>query len=288
VWWHVADAGDQQVDGPTAGDEAVGWSPAVAIVTGASAGLGRAYSIELARMGIAVTLVARREAQLRETARLVAEAGGRCEVLVGDVTDPGLADDAVSHTESRLGPVDVLVANAGLLGLGSVAKIDVELWRRVVEVDLVAPMRWNRAVLPGMLARRRGRILNLTSVASLSPQPDGSAYAAAKAGLNSLTASLAAEVASDGVVVVALSPTAHTDMGRELYDNDVLPEARREFLRAYIATDPEGLMRRSLEIFRFVVAGGADALSGQIVGVHPGRSETVEQLRDRAARAAGR
>ena len=67
----------------------------------------------------------------------------------------------------------------------------------------------------------------------------GSAYAAAKAGLNSLTASLASEVASDGVVVIALSPTAHTDMGRQLYENDVLPEARREFLRAYISSDPK-------------------------------------------------
>ncbi len=282
---HVADGDDEAVDGGLVGDKP-GWAPAVGIVTGASSGLGREYSIELARMGVAVTLVARREAELRETARLVGEAGGQCEVVVGDVTDPGLADHVVFRTEALLGPVDVLVANAGLLALGSVAKIDVELWRRVVEVDLVAPMRWNRAVLPGMVARARGRIVNLTSVASLTPQPDGSAYAAAKAGLNSLTASLASEVASDGVVVIALSPTAHTDMGRQLYENDVLPEARREFLRAYISSDPEGLMRRSLEIFRFVVGGGADALTGQIVGVHPDRSETVDELRDRATRAA--
>ena len=260
------------------------WQPGVAIVTGASAGLGRAYSVELGRAGTAVTLVARRAVELEETARLVRGAGGRCEVVVGDVTERGLAEDVVAQTEATLGPVDMLVASAGLLGLGSLADIDPDLWRRVVEVDLVAPMLWNRAVLPGMRARGRGRIVNLTSVGLLSPQPYNSAYAAAKVGLNQLTASLAAEVAQDGVVVIALSPAAHTDMGRQVYDNDVLPEPLRDRLRAFMVTDPDGLMRRSIEIFRFVMAGGADALTGQIVGVQPDRSETVEDLRDRAAR----
>lgn len=267
------------------GDVAVagGWQPKVAVVTGASAGLGRAYSIELARAGTAVTVVARRQVELEETARLLRAGGGRCEVVVGDVTEPGFAEEVVARTEDVLGPVEMLVANAGLLGLGAVAEIEPELWRRVIEVDLIAPMAWNRAVLPGMRIRGRGRIVNLTSVASLSPQPYGSAYAAAKAGLNQLTASLAGELAGTGVTVIGLSPAAHTEMGRQLYENDIIPEAQRERLRAFIATDPEGLMRRSLEVFRFVMTGGADALSGQIVGVQPGRSETADDLMARVA-----
>ena len=119
-------------------------------------------------------VVARRTAELNETTRLVRDAGARCEAVDGDVTDPDLAQEVVTKTEATLGPVDMLVANAGLLGLGAVAKIDPDLWREVIEVDLVAPMRWNRAVLAGMRTRRRGRIVNLTSVASLTPQPYGS------------------------------------------------------------------------------------------------------------------
>jgi 3-oxoacyl-[acyl-carrier protein] reductase len=173
-----------------------------------------------------------------------------------------------------------------MLGLGAVADIDPSLWRRVIDVDLVAPMLWNRAVLAGMRARRRGRIINVTSVGSLNPSPYGSAYAAAKAGLNQLTNSLAAEVADDGIAVFALSPAAHTDMGRELYENDVMPEKQRAGLRAYMTTDPDALMQRSLELFRFVAAGGADELTGQYVGVHMGRSETPDDLRARVTALA--
>jgi NAD(P)-dependent dehydrogenase (short-subunit alcohol dehydrogenase family) len=259
--------------------------PRVAIVTGASSGLGRVYALELARAGTAVMVIARRKAELYETARLVRDVGGRCEVAQGDVTEAGLADEVVARAKNELGPVELLVANAGLLGLGAVADIDVQLWRRVVEVDLVAPMLWNRAVLPGMIGNGRGRIVNVTSIASLTPQPYGSAYAAAKAGLNALTKSLAAEVAPHGIAVIGLSPVAHTDMGRELYENDVLPAATREQLRAYIATDPDALMERSIEVFRFVMAGDADPLSGEIVGVQPDRSETVDDLRRRVAAA---
>ena len=260
------------------------WQPGVAIVTGASAGLGRAYSVELGRAGHGSD--ARGATGWWSWKRqlvCVRGAGGRCEVVVGDVTEPGLAEDVVAQTEATLGPVDMLVANAGLLGsarsrtstpiCGDVSSRST-WWRRCCGTGRYS----------GMRARGRGRIVNLTSVASLSPQPYGSAYAAAKVGLNQLTASLAAEVAQDGIVVIALSPAAHTDMGRQVYDNDVLPEPLRDRLRAFMATDPDGLMRRSIEIFRFVMAGGADALTGQIVGVQPDRSETVEDLRDRAAR----
>jgi short-subunit dehydrogenase len=106
-----------------------GFQPGVAIVTGASAGLGRVFAVELARAATAVTVVARREAELEETARRVREEGVRCELVVGDVTEPGIAERTVAQTEATLGPVELLVANAGILGLGSDAEIDPSLWR---------------------------------------------------------------------------------------------------------------------------------------------------------------
>ena len=226
---------------------------------------------------------AKRAVELEETVRLVRGAGGRCEVVVGDVTERGLAEDVVAQTEATLGPVDMLVANAGLLGLGSLADIDPDLWRRVVEVDLVAPMLWNRAVLPGM-RKGRGRIVNLTSVASLSPQPYNSAYAAAKVGLNQLTASLAAEVAQDGVVVIVLEPCRAHRHGPSGVRQRRAPRATARS-PAGVHGDRSGRLDASLDRnLCFVMAGGADALTGQIVGVQPDRSETVEDLRDRAAR----
>lgn len=140
------------------------------------------------------------------------------------MTEVGLARRVVDHAETTLGPVDVLVANAAVLGLGSIADIDPVAWRRTIEIDLVAPMMWNQAAVAVMRPRRRGRIVNVTSVGSITRQPFGSAFCAAKAGLNQLTACLAGDVADDGIVVFALSPAAHTAMGRELYENDVMPD----------------------------------------------------------------
>jgi len=144
-------------------------APSVAIVTGASSGLGRSFALELSRMGTAVVAVARRERELEETAALIANEGGNCEIIVADVTAPGSADDAVARAEATFGPVDLLVSNAGAVGFAFVEHSHPDVWRTCFEVNVVAPMQWAKAVVPSMRERKRGRIINISSLAMPVP-----------------------------------------------------------------------------------------------------------------------
>jgi 3-oxoacyl-[acyl-carrier protein] reductase len=137
--------------------------PQAAIVTGASGGLGRAFAVELARIGSPVVVVARREAELNETARLVRAEGVPCVVVVGDVCDPGLAEKTVAVAESQLGAVDLLVNNAGVMFIGSVEDSDPAEWWNCVTINVFGPLLWARAVMASMAARRHGWIINISS-----------------------------------------------------------------------------------------------------------------------------
>jgi NAD(P)-dependent dehydrogenase (short-subunit alcohol dehydrogenase family) len=246
------------------------------------------FAIALAKGGANVAIVARRAAELDETAQLVRVEGARCETIVGDVTEPGLAVRAIRQAEESLGPVEALVANAAVLSLGSVADIDPVTWRRTIEINLVAPMIWTQAALAVMRPRQRGRIVNVTSVGSLIAQPFVSAYCAAKAGLNQLTGCLAGEIAGEGIAVFALSPGAHTAMGRELYENDVMPEAQKAQYRQLMEGRADTIAAHSIELFCFLMSGDADKLSGQYLGFHPAQPfDTVDRLRARLSAKTG-
>jgi NAD(P)-dependent dehydrogenase (short-subunit alcohol dehydrogenase family) len=244
------------------------------------------FALALARGGTSVAIVARREVELEETAALVRAEGVSCEPVVGDVTEPGLAAKAVAHAEDVLGPVEVLVANAAVSGMGSVGEIDAGDWRRTIEINLVAPMVWNQAALVVMRPRRRGRIVNVTSIGSVTRHAYLSAYCAAKAGLNQLTSCLAAEVAAEGIAVFALSPAAPTAMGRELYENEVMPDAQKARYREVMEKSADRFAVDSVELFRFLMTGEADDLSGEYLGIHPARGfDTPDSLRARLASA---
>ena len=135
----------------------------VSIVTGASRGLGREFAVILAEAGSALALVARSESGLAETARLVEARGAACEVVVGDVCDDALAERVVALAEERLGPIDLLVNNAGIAHICAFADDDVDDWWSSLTVNLRAPIVWTKAVLAGMRQRRRGRIINVSS-----------------------------------------------------------------------------------------------------------------------------
>jgi 3-oxoacyl-[acyl-carrier protein] reductase len=250
----------------------------VGIVTGASRGLGRAFAIDLAEAGAALLLVARSGDELEATAESVRACGVDCETVVGDVRDDALAARVVGLTADTLGPPSLLVNNAGIAQLGALADVTIEEWWDVLNVNLRAPMVWIKAVLPIMRAQRHGRIINVSSPASSAPLPYISSYAAAKAGVSQLTASIAPELAADGIVVFAIGPAALTDMTRALWETDGLPPAAQEQFRQFFTADPDSLMRSSIELFRCVATGGADHLSGSYLGQQPGGFDTPESI----------
>jgi NAD(P)-dependent dehydrogenase (short-subunit alcohol dehydrogenase family) len=187
----------------------------VAIVTGGGRGIGRAIALELADAGAAVAAVARSSAEVDETARLIAERGGRAIALTADVASRTDVERVAAETEARLGPVDILINNAGVSGPSTpLAETDPDEWWRTVEVNLRGPMLCAHAVLPGMIRRSGGVIVNIGSYAGIRPDTGGfSAYTVSKAALVRLSDSLAATCGGQGVQVFTLSPgLVHTAM----------------------------------------------------------------------------
>ena len=179
----------------------------VAIVTGGSRGIGRAVARALVNAGAGVSIAARSDHELAETAALLRQVSDRVAAIPADVTDAGAVHRLVEETERQLGPVDVLVNNAGTCyALGPVWEVDADAWWRDIEVSLRGSFLCARAVLPGMLARRRGRIINMGSGIGLRPSAFSSAYSCAKAALLRLTDSIAAATRGHGVSVFAVSP----------------------------------------------------------------------------------
>ena len=262
-------------------------SGSIAIVTGASRGLGRAFALDLAECGAALTLVARTADDLADTAKAVRSFDVLCETVVGDVRDDAVAAHAVSHTVERLGPPTLLVNNAGVSQLGALADVDIDDWWDVLTVNLRAPVAWTKAVLPVMQAQGHGRIINVSSPATIAPLPYITSYGAAKAALSQFTACFAPEVASDGIVVVAIGPTALTDMTRSLWEIDGLPSAMQDRFRTAFTANPEGLMRLSLDLFRCVATGGADHLSGLYLGQRADGFDTPTTIAALAPSPAG-
>ena len=178
----------------------------VALVTGASSGIGRALAIRLAREGYAVGLAARREAALEVVRSEIEAEGGRARVLVCDVTDRDSVHAAVRSCEEALGPVDLLVANAGL-SEGTDA-------RRLVAADVERLMRINylgvvlaiEAVLPGMLERGRGHLVGVSSLVGFGALPKTAAYGASKAALRVFLEGLRLDLRSDSIYVTVVSP----------------------------------------------------------------------------------
>ncbi|MDQ1694766.1 MAG: uncharacterized protein QOJ03_119 [Frankiaceae bacterium] len=178
----------------------------VALVTGASAGIGRELAHILAREGHDLVLVARREAELTELARELKEKHGvDSRVAPADLAQPGAAQDLVEALGSPT-PIDVLVNNAGFGGHGAFAERDRDADLRMIAVNVTALTDLSKLVLPGMVARGRGRILNVASTAAFQPGPFMAVYYATKAYVLSLSQALAEELSGTGVTVTCLCP----------------------------------------------------------------------------------
>ena len=175
----------------------------VALVTGGGRGIGRAIALRLAADGLAVAVAARSRDQINDTVRA---AGRRALALVLDVTDAASIAAAVERTARELGSVDVLVNNAGVAESAPFAKTEPDFWDRNFAVNVRGPYLLTRAMLPGMLERRWGRVINVASLAGLFGSPYVTAYTASKHALVGFTRALATEVSGKGVTVNALCP----------------------------------------------------------------------------------
>jgi NAD(P)-dependent dehydrogenase (short-subunit alcohol dehydrogenase family) len=244
----------------------------VALITGGGRGLGQAFALALATHGFKVAVTARTEADIRATADQIARAGGRAIAIPGDVTSQQAVERTVAITEAELGPIDLLVNNAGLLrALGVVAEIDADAWWREVEINLRGPFLFAHAVLPGMIARRRGRIINVASGAGLQAIETASAYCVSKAALIRLSENIALETRSYGLSTFVIHPgNVRTPMTAYLHDSDEAgrraPEIQHWFQQLY-AEGRDTPIERPVELVLTLASGRADALSGCFLDV---------------------
>ena len=186
----------------------------VALVTGASRGLGEGAARALAAAGAAVMLVARDGALADSVAREIAAKGARAEALSCDVADYAAIQKVFAETTARLGRIDILINNAGVIDpIAEVVTSDPAAWAQNISINLIGAYHVLRAVLPEMLANGGGSIVNVSSGAAYRPLEGWSAYCAAKAGLAMLTRSIELETAGKGLRIFGFSPgTIDTDM----------------------------------------------------------------------------
>lgn len=222
-------------------------SPQRIILTGASAGIGRAIAHEYARRGASLLLVARREQLLRELAREVEQLGGTAEILVADVADPGSAERAVALARERFGGIDIALMNAGRGGPMFVDAFDAEEAEIVMKVNYFSIVRMVEAVLPVMLAEKRGTIVAVSSLAAYRGMPGSGAYNASKAAATIFMESLRTELWARGVDAITIAPGfVRTDM-----------TAKNEFSMPFLMEADEaarrivGAIDRRVRVYRF-------------------------------------
>jgi NAD(P)-dependent dehydrogenase (short-subunit alcohol dehydrogenase family) len=223
-----------------------------AIVTGGGRGIGAAIARELSRRGAFVSLIGRDATRLETMrAELESRTGARALAVAADVTDAGAVARAIARAMDALGPAYALVNNAGAAESAAFLDTDDALWRRMLDANLMGAVFCCRAVLPAMLARREGRIVNIASTAGLTGYRFVSAYAAAKHALVGLTRALALETARDGITVNAVCP-GYTDTDllaesvRRAAERTGKPEA--EIRSVFAASNPQGRLIKPEEV----------------------------------------
>jgi NAD(P)-dependent dehydrogenase (short-subunit alcohol dehydrogenase family) len=245
----------------TEGDTAGVLQGQIAIVTGGGRGLGRAFAQALAAAGASVAVLARSAEELAETVATIEGHGGRAVSFPVDITDERAVQGAFAEIDRLFGPVDLLVNNAAMMGpIAPFLETPVADWWRVMDVNLRGPLLAISAVLPGMVARRRGRIINVVTAAA--PLAYLSSYITSKTALVRATECMASELRPHGIALFSLAPgTVRTAMS----ENSLYSDAGRKWIPWYQKIFEEGLdlpPERPTGLMVTLASGKADLLSG--------------------------
>ena len=250
------------------------FSGKVAIVTGASSGIGRATAVAMAENGASVAAVARDAAALEETIAECAHHGASAIAIATDLTSPDGANDIVQAAVSRFGGVDVVVNAAGIIATGATDATDDATWDRVMDLNVRAPFRLMRAAFP-YLKERRGAVVNVSSVNGQRVFPNLAAYNTSKAALDQLTRCAAIDWAGHGVRVNAVNPgVTVTNLHRR---SGMAEEAYAAFLERSKETHPLGRPGQATEIaalILFLASEQAGWVTGETIAIDGGRHLT--------------
>jgi 3-oxoacyl-[acyl-carrier protein] reductase len=234
----------------------------VALVTGASGGIGNAIAKSLHAQGATVVLSGTRAEALES---LKAELGARAHLVAANLADTASVEALPKTAEAAAGPIDILVNNAGVTRDNLFMRMKDEEWDQVIAINLTAAFRLSRAVIRGMMKKRWGRIISITSIVGTTGNPGQASYAAAKAGLTGMTKSLAAEVASRNITVNCISPGfISTPM------TDVLTDAQKEGLLGRIPSGHMGTPGDIAAATVYLASDEAGYVTGQTLHVNGG------------------
>ncbi|MCO8246779.1 MULTISPECIES: SDR family oxidoreductase [unclassified Haladaptatus] len=215
----------------------------VAIVTGASSGIGGATAESLASRGANVVLAARREDELTDLADQIESNGGQALVVATDITEDDDIDNLVETTLNEYGRIDILVNNAGLMPLAHIAEADRETLQTTIDVNLSGLIKLTHAVVPTMLEQESGHIVNLSSVVGRFLQPNSSHYNATKAGVKMFGDSLRLDIAEAGIHVATIEPGAVDTELLEHIPDDEVQAGVKEHVGSMEALAPEDIAR---------------------------------------------
>jgi 3-oxoacyl-[acyl-carrier protein] reductase len=242
----------------------------VAVVTGASTGIGRWSAIALAECGAAVAInYHRNQAGAEETKRIIEQASGRAIIIQADVSLKKGAQKVVEETRAKFGPIDILVNNAGdLIQRCSLLDFTEEMWDRVINLNFKSVLLCSQAVMPEMMERKRGTVINVGSIAGHHGGGPGAAiYASAKAGVMCLTKGLAKELAPFGVRVNGVAPGV---IETPFHERMSTPELLQQFVNV-IPMGRLGTAEECGRVIAFLASDAASYISGEMIEINGGQ-----------------